>query len=764
MVERLNIMGKIGDFDPLIVEEKIDRIIVNGTTFQYIFDRKNGLMSQIKVLNNCFLEEIPVPGLYLSTEIDPRVKVYEARYERNAKCDIVKESDEEVIIRSEGKYYSSEDERFAMKYVIKYRVDFDGVIEVSINNIALGNSAIRWLCFAKGSLKPNICEYLAHLSDLSFSERTCRPEVKYISSKKDGQILGGRFIPWFHFGNDYVGIEVAVCDATNILYGWTDTSPYKTGDPLGKAGENFIAYILNGTIYWEIFSLRNLYTVIYPGWQRENIFYLAVVPAKRYNPAYANLRVHWEGPHQFRPDYKYPSNKKIKELAQQGINLIVGCINYRSGEYSVVDNPKETCRVIEACHKYNVKIIPYVTLVDLEFPTEAFKRHAEEWRIEPVVEFNYRTNLMCYGAEGWREHWKREVNTVIDRFDFDGLYIDFWTDKVACRNPRHGCNKRYMRFNLDGLRDMLKYAYKKLKTKNPDLLILANTNIFPCAMANNFVDVRLLGEWWNVEETDPKIIRAFHNCFKFGCNNLLLTGRIEKITKKSVAFSQAYHGPMVMTRGRGKSDKEINLLLNHANLLRFFGIDRADCINSFISKDFIYRKPRHLIVSLYKNEMGFLLAVSNLTSKSFEAHIRFKNPSKMGIERCKKYLVYRPDENRLLNPTPLDGKKVVNLKFYMKAFSPALIYITEAPKNPKVLYASNFDYVKDERWHGKNLLLRFRLTGVSGAKGQVTIYRSDLLPEKVFVDKKPATYEVREGLMIFEAEALKLVEIKFKKI
>jgi len=756
-------LKKIGDFNPLEVKEDSNQIMVTGTTFQYIFERRNGLISQIKVLDNYLLEKLPVPSLYLSTEIDPRVKSFEARHEKNAKCNVVKKNEEEVVIESEGYYYSSENERFPMKYIIEYKIDFDGVVEVSVNNLALEDSAIRWLCFSKGALRPDICEYLTHLSDLSFTERTCKPEVKYISFKNDGQILGGRFIPWFHFGNDYVGVEIAVCDASNILYGWTDTSPYKTGDPLGKAGENFIAYILDGIIYWEIFSLRNIYTIIYPGWRRENIFYLALVPAKHYNPAFANLRVHWEGPHQFRPYYEYPSDEKIKKLAQRGINLIVGCINYRSGEYSVVDNPEETRRVIENCHKYGIKIVPYVTLVDLEFPTEAFKRYSEDWRIEPVVEFNYRTNLMCYGAKGWREHWKREVNSIIDRFDFDGLYIDFWADKVACRNPRHGCNKRYMRFNLDGLREMLKHAYIKLKAKNPNLFILANTNIFPCAMANNFVDIRLLGEWWNVEETDPKIIRAFHNCFKFGCNNLLLTNRIEKITKKSVAFSQAYHGPMVMTIGKGKSEEEIDLLLNHANLLRFFGIDRAECINSFISKDFISRKPQNLIVSLYKNEMGLLLATSNLTPKSFEAYVRFKAWSKLGIKRDKIYLIYRPDEDSLLTPPLRSGKEASTLKFHVEAFSPALIYITEAPNNPKVLYASNFDHIKDERWDEQNLLLRFCPIGISGAEGQVTIYCSNLLPEEVLVDEKPIECNVKEGLLTFKAEALKPVEVKFKK-
>ena len=66
------------------------------------------------------------------------------------------------------------------------------------------------------------------------------------------------------------------------------------------------------------------------------------------------------------------------------------------------------------------------------------------------------------------------------------------------------------------------YAYKVVKSKNPHYFILANTNIFPCAMLNNFVDIRLLGEWENVEQTSPLVKRIFYNAHRLGCNSLLI--------------------------------------------------------------------------------------------------------------------------------------------------------------------------------------------------------------------------------------------------
>jgi hypothetical protein len=106
-------------------------------------------------------------------------------------------------------------------------------------------------------------------------------------------------------------------------------------------------------------------------------------------------------------------------LAQNGYNLIFGIANWRSGDYILL-NEADLRRTIELCHMCGIKIIPYISLVDLSHATQAWRDHGEEWAIEPTteyasragvradlrVEMSYRndseqeTTLMCPGAEG----------------------------------------------------------------------------------------------------------------------------------------------------------------------------------------------------------------------------------------------------------------------------------------------------------------------------------------------------------------------------
>jgi len=59
---------------------------------------------------------------------------------------------------------------------------------------------------------------------------------------------------------------------------------------------------------------------------------------------------------------------------------------------------------------------------------------------------------MCPGAEGWRTHWKKQIDRVIRNYDFDGIYFDFWYGRIACENTRHGCGGRFRRGTVLGSR------------------------------------------------------------------------------------------------------------------------------------------------------------------------------------------------------------------------------------------------------------------------------------------------------------------------
>ncbi|MGA2120320.1 MAG: hypothetical protein ABSH56_37050 [Bryobacteraceae bacterium] len=111
-----------------------------------------------------------------------------------------------------------------------------------------------------------------------------------------------------------------------------------------------------------------------------------MTPSKKFDPYYATIKGAHLGPHQHVPSLTLPDEQQIRTLAQDGYNLVVGMANWRSGEY-VPLNEADLRQTIALCHKYGMKIIPYMTLVDLSHATETWREHGEEWAIEPTTEY-----------------------------------------------------------------------------------------------------------------------------------------------------------------------------------------------------------------------------------------------------------------------------------------------------------------------------------------------------------------------------------------
>jgi hypothetical protein len=70
------------------------------------------------------------------------------------------------------------------------------------------------------------------------------------------------------------------------------------------------------------------------------------------------------------------------------------------------DQMKKMAQVIENCHKYGIKTVPYFSNEELNQVTKEFKEHGEEWGSKPDDQGNLRPNynygaLMCVRSSGW---------------------------------------------------------------------------------------------------------------------------------------------------------------------------------------------------------------------------------------------------------------------------------------------------------------------------------------------------------------------------
>ena len=714
----------------LSVFEDEASIFVGNNTFRYGFDKKSGLISRLEVLGDNFLRGTysQIPDIYVSNARDPKEVSYAAKYEDEAECDIISANPYEVHIRTHGMYHSSSGTALPIRYRITYEIQSNGTIFVIVNSKAYEPCTIRWLCVSRGLLNPSFCRYFAHLADQSRIDTTENYTFKSLPSEKaqDQTLFSGRLIPWFWLGNDRTGVEICVWDVTNHRYGATQIAG-KMVDPLGEVGANISCVQRAGNspnsgILWEIFSLRNLQTPVKAGWEQINYFALSVTPPKNYDPGFAGLRVHWEGPRRYNTAYKYLSDDEIRELSRMGYNLMIGGVNWRSGEH-IPDDESEVKRVISTCHKYGMKIIPCIPLMDLNEDTAVFEEHGPEWRIEPVVEYEHKTNLMCPGAAGWREHWRQQIDRIVEDYDFDGVYLDFWYDKLACRNPRHGCQRRFMRPTFPWVRDMLKHARAKSKARDPGSIIIANTDLLPISMICSWLDVRSVGASQDVQHIDRMTGKSFYSSYRLGCNSLIWPDQVQEINQKVLSLSLLYMAPIILSRER--SQEEIHLALLYWNVLRAFGVSEATWYPGFVDDPKIKlatTSDPDLYVNIHRRD-GLLLTLVNLSSDEVRANVSLTNFAELGLQNDKKYLVYEPISRRFLpgrERWSCDDLRSISVT--VPECSSRLLYVRECIEKPVLLFALGSDGVLEEQWNEDTGMLRFQLAAPAGADVSLAVY------------------------------------------
>ncbi|MGH9326971.1 MAG: DUF6259 domain-containing protein [Terriglobia bacterium] len=172
---------------------------------------------------------------------------------------------------------------------------------------------------------------------------------------------------------------------------------------------------------------------------------------------------------------------------------------------------KKMAEVIENCHKYGIKTVPYFSCEELNQVTEAFKEHAEEWGAKPDDQGNLRPNynygaLMCLKS-GWHSYLKFCVDRVLKHYPFDGVYYD-WIQPVYCNNPLHvGKSSNGVsgakglgafafsptgHWALDEYVELLEWTRERV---GPDKLILLHTSNSPFMALENFANAVVTMEW-----------------------------------------------------------------------------------------------------------------------------------------------------------------------------------------------------------------------------------------------------------------------------
>ena len=718
-------------------------ITVSGETFTYTFRKDNGLIGSVKVLGREMTDGVPVPGLMVAEHLDSAFSPYLARYETAAHVELVADK-ARAVVRAEGAYTAADGRRFPLRYDLTYDISIDGVILVTLRNTATEACSFRWLMLSAGAVPAERAQFLNWMPEQSTSQAT-HYQFRALSGDTGETVLSGTWIPWIWIGDQNTGLEVTTWDVNSQTYNRLDSTA-RNDEPamFGVRREN-------GFVRWENYLVRRTRVHANPGWTRSGAFALAVTPSKKFDASYALLKGAHLGPHQHVTKLTLPDERQIRTLAQNGYNLVVGMANWRSGEY-VPLNDTELRRTIDLCHKHGLKIIPYITLVDLSHATGTYRQSGEEWAIEPATEFvhhlrpndwkaesAYRndaeeeTTLMCPGAEGWRAHWKRQIDRVIRDYDFDGIYFDFWFGRMVCENARHGCGGRFRKGTVLGSREMLMYAYNRLKAKNPRAIIKANTNTLATALITSLVDIRLVGEAIDAAGMDLASRQWLSSSYRLGEPTEFLWDETRWTPAQKASFAalvnflpQSYHRPRFEPRS-AYDDFDVFRSFDDGSGAWHLGISGQSRLKA---------EPAEVSVNVVEREGAMLATLINTASSPVTAEI----PHPGG------WLAYEPLAEKLL------ASGAGGLKVDLAAGAYRHLLLTREPETALLLFALGARVPAKQSFDPGARRLRFSAEAAEGARIRFALYSPK--PVRKITNSRGETvpFESRAGalLVVFE--------------
>ncbi|HSB16342.1 MAG TPA: DUF6259 domain-containing protein [Bryobacteraceae bacterium] len=730
----------------LRVREEARSIVVSGETFAYTFSKESGLISSVQILGNVITDGTPIPDLILAEHLDRSFSQYTARRETQARLSVASAGPAHVVVAAEGAYTAQDGRRFPLRYSITYDISIDGVILVAVRNSAVEDCTFRWLTLSGGAVKSELAKFINWMPDQAGSQSTgylFRP----LSEIKEAKILGGVWLPWIWLGDQNLGLEVTTWDVGSQTYNNVD------GTSRSDQHEMFNVRREGAGVRWENWMIGGSTIYAKKGWQRGGEFALAVTPSKKFDPYYAMIKGAHLGPHQHRLSVNLPDENQLRILAQNGYNLVVGMANWRSGEY-VPLNDADLRRTISLCHKFGMKVIPYITLVDLSHATAAFRDHGEEWAIEPTTE-NYRltprfrdlkvemayrndpeqeTTLMCPASEGWRGFWKKQIDRIISDYDFDGLYVDFWFGRMACENTRHGCGGHFRKATVLGSREMLAYAYNRIKAKNPRAILKANTNTLATSLITSVIDLRLVGEGTDVTRMDPNSRQWLYTSHRLGEPTEFLWASTRWNPAQKAGFAalinflpQYYERPPFEPRNS----------FDDFDVFRFLEAEKGDWYLGISGHQRLPVTPAQVKANVVERGGTTLVTLVNTEESPVAAVV----PAKQNV------LVYDPLGERLLEAA--SGA----LKVDLTSGGYRHIVMTGRPSQPKLLFALGVRRPASEEWDAGARRLRFSVEGVDGARIRFAVFSPER-PTAVLNgrgDKAPFEWTAESRLVRFEA-------------
>jgi len=756
--------GKVyGIFDPLQVSQTASAITVSGGTFRFTIDRASGQITSVKALADEFLAQgsgFPNPYVGLMPADEPGARREDGKdrprygYEKSVemrpllwsgdltdayrldaakgtkiRTQLVRADAESVLVQSSGRYGDS-----PLSWTIDYLFDVDGFTKITVGLTTSKPLLLRWHCFNHAFLAKDAIQYLTKVSDPDRPPIEVRPEptVSLGGLEPDKPVLESHWNAFFHLANRVTGIEFSKQDFGDRYGGYRDSSVrlengtvVDTGEVQTKDGRRLKGWDSRGrgNIFTQIymrdrgleveeFDIRNATYPLNPGEVRQRVFWMQPSPAKRPRNDLNSLRVVWPGPHQIvmtrwrgtQTPWEPPSDEQVKLWAQMGVNLIIGGANYWSGDYARPLEPAKTRRFIETAHRYGIKVIPYVTFADFNFTAPGYQAHAADWMASKSIEYANETTLMCYNAQGWREHLEKQWDQLLANFDFDGLYIDHWINIRFCTNSRHGCGGYTGSFATEGYHDFAKRARRVVArhTQGQGIMLL-NANMLLFSGVVPWFDIRLNGENDDPLKMREETIITTWNGWGQGVQSLAMwrpaqdsRSMINLMTTFAIPFRlNRMMTPRSLEEWGAAQTPELAMAREFWGIWRFFPLNGAQKFSSFDTREVLRMTQPGSIVNGFARDGRALIVMGVQGGRGLrEETLEILAPARLGLKEGAQHRIVDLRNNRYLGDRSYGFAELVAIPVRLTNDDPLILLIQPQRKEPHLVWFRGADQVR----------------------------------------------------------------------
>ncbi|MBN2289465.1 MAG: hypothetical protein JXQ83_09050, partial [Candidatus Glassbacteria bacterium] len=371
-----------------------------------------------------------------------------------------------------------------------------------------------------------------------------------------------------------------------------------------------------------------------------------------------------------------------------------------------------------------------------------YQEHAADWMCSKAIEYAQHTSLMCFGAEGWREHVERECDALLTEFDFDGLYVDHWFITRHCNNPRHGCGGYLGRFVTDGYHDFAKRLRRVVASHTDgNGIMLLNSNNLISSTNLSWFDMRLLGENNNPLVLPGETIVSTWNGKRQGVQssimwrqyqdpvdmlNFCATFGFSLRLRKSWDNSRIFDDWASADPGDPRSELGFNRI--YWELLRFFEVDRARRFSALDSREIIsLARPGSQVTAFARDgrlmvHLGFLMTQDSsalawsdrpVISDTLGIHL----PESLGLKAGVRYRVVDLIGGRYLDGRSYSLKELQKIPVSLTLGVARILLVAPEQKKSHLAYFRGADRVEAQSGAGK---MTFLITAVEGSP--ITLY------------------------------------------